>query len=148
MKRCLILLFFVGLSVSAFAQKKPADKVQMKDSTVYFYGVMELSSGMNVVSSIDSVSAKSQEMEQVLLTINETNKSRMLAFAKNQLGDRRLTLKGGDKVSILETKPTKLELKTALDDFLRMNKGSVYNLLDFTFVKPGSNEKIKVQRYD
>ena len=148
MKRSLILLFLVSLSVSAFAQKKTTSKPQAKDSTVYFYGVMQLSSGMNVVSSIDSVTAKAPEMEQVLLTINETNKSRMLAFAKNELGDRRLNFKGGKKVSIIETKPSKLELRTALDDFLRINKGSVYSLIDFTFVKPGSKEKIKVERYD
>ena len=148
MKRSLILLFLVGLSVSAFAQKKATSQPQAKDSTVYFYGVMQLSSGMNVVSSIDSITTKAPEMEQVLLTINETNKSRMLAFAKNQLGDRRLNFKGGKKVSIIETKPTKSAVRAALDDFLRTNKGSVYNLMDFTFVKPGSKEKIKVERYD
>ncbi|HEY9117192.1 MAG TPA: hypothetical protein VIN11_05160 [Roseivirga sp.] len=148
MKRSLILLFLVSLSVSAFAQKKTTSKPQAKDSTVYFYGVMQLSSGMNVVSAIDSVTAKAPEMEQVLLTINETNKSRMLAFAKNELGDRRLNFKGGKKISIIEIKPSKLELRTALDDFLRINKGSVYSLIDFTFVKPGSKEKIKVERYD
>lgn len=144
----MILFFLVCLSFGAFAQKKTTSKSQEKDSTVYFYGVIQLSSGMNVVSTIDSITTKASDMEKLLLTINESNKSRMLGFTRTELGDPGLSAKIGKKVNILEIKPTYLEVRTTLDDFLRVNKGRVYNLMEFKFVKPGSKEKIKVERYE
>ncbi|WP_420388054.1 hypothetical protein [Roseivirga sp.] len=146
MKRLFVVLLMLGLSVNLMAQNKPVK--QKGDSTVYFYGTMKLSSGMHVMTKIDSISTESEKVEQLLLTINESNKARVLGFARTELGNNRLSANINKKTNILEVKPTLRELKAAMDEFLRVNDGKVYTLMQFMFNKPGQNEKIRVQRYE
>lgn len=146
MKNFLIVLTLFGLSFSLSAQKGAAK--QKSDSTVYFYATLKLSSGMNVITTVDSITASPKEVKQQLVTINENNKPRVLEFARTELGNNRLSATLNKSKNILEVQPSLRELNIALNEFLRMNDGKVYSLRQFTFSKPNKNEKIKVKRYE
>lgn len=146
MRKLLFISLVFGVSINLMAQKKGVN--QKGDSTIYFYGTMKLSSGMHVVTKMDSVTAGSDKVVQMLVSINESNKSRILGFARKELGNERLSAKLGKGSNVLVSKGTKNELRLELDKLLRTYDGKVYTLMEFQFTKPESGEASKVKMYE
>ncbi len=128
-----VLMFVFGFSV--YGQKNTQKKA-VRDSVIFFYGAMELDNGLHVVTPIDSVKVPVNKVKQTVFTLNSNNRLRILKFAQNELGDKKLRIKNRRATMILETKGDLNQLRTALDRFSNMNKGGIYVLNKYQFVKP------------
>lgn len=142
------LLIFCSILMTANLMAQNQGVTHKSDSTIYFYATMKLSSGMHVVTKMDSIFGDSEKVEQLLVSINESNKSRILGYARKELGNERLSAKLGRGANVLVSKSTKSELRLELDKLLRTYEGKVYTLIDFQFNKPGLGEASKVRMYE
>ncbi len=145
--RWIVCVAFALCMMSAQAQKIEA-KDNVNDSTVYYFATLKLNSGLYVVTPIDTLKAKADQVKNKLIEINELNKPRLLKYSMQELGDKDLTAEIGSNVNILEIQPTVPLLRSELDKFISMNDGKVYNLLRFKFAKPRVRERINVRKYD
>ena len=141
---CLILLL---CTFNVFSQKN-AEKEKKADSTVYYFATMKLSSGMHVLTDVDTLKAQAEKVREKLLAINELNKPRLLKYAQTELGEADITADIAQTANILEVHPTMELIRSEMDKFINMHEGKVYNLLRFKFAKPREKETIKVTRYE
>lgn len=145
-KMLLMLMMVTGFSV--YAQKK-TQKAQAKDSVVFFYGTMELNNGLHVLTPIDSMKVPSNKAKQTMFVLNSNNRLRILKFAQTELANKDLRIKNARATMVLEAKGNLTELRAELDRFSNINKGSVFILNKFKFVKPeelkeGPGKKVSV----
>ena len=138
------MILLVVLCFAGYAQNKPAEK----DTTIFFYMSLELNNGMFVVTPTDSVSIPKADYKGQVLSLSTMNRRRVLMYAQNQLGDKKLRDRTGRNANVMEIKPTLAGINSALNNFIDLNKGSVYNLTEYKFVKPKTKEKIKVTFYE
>ncbi|OEK05679.1 hypothetical protein [Roseivirga misakiensis] len=131
----IVLTLLVAFTFTSFAQKK-GQKAAVRDSVAFFYASIELNNGLSVVTPIDSIKTSANEMAKSLFQVNSANRLRILKFAQTTLKDRTLRIKNDQVVIVLSSKPTLKALQGDLDRFLNVNKGSVYNLDKYKFIKP------------
>ena len=143
-----ILLTLLLLCSFSLVQAQDKKKVEA-DSIVFFYASMAMRSGLNVVSSIDSLTLPKKNIKQELFKLNATNRLRFVKFAQKELGDPTLGAKINNRTNILEINGDLRQLKSDLDRFLSQNKGNVYNLINYPFLKPGGEKALKKEtRYE
>lgn len=145
--RRLVIYFMLVMSFNVYAQKDKTKKTEA-DSTVYYFATLKLSSGLHVLTSIDTLIAEAEKIDQKLLAINELNKPRLLKYAQSELGEPDLTAEIGVQTNVLEVQPTMKLIRSELDRFINIHEGKVYNLLRFKFTKPREKETINVTRYE
>ncbi|MFY0593909.1 hypothetical protein [Roseivirga sp.] len=131
----IVLTLMIAFTFNSFAQKS-SKKAAAKDSVAFFYASFELSNGLSVVTPIDSISTPAKEMAKSLFQVNSSNRLRILQFAQTTMKDRSLQMKSDKTVIVLTSKATLKALQADLDRFLNVNKGSVYNLDRYKFIKP------------
>lgn len=149
MRLTLILLFTMVFGMTGMAQK--AQKEQAKDSIVFFFGAVKLNNDLQVVTPIDSMKVPANQVKQSVFGVNANNRLRILRMAQTELGDKNLRFKRARVNMILTSKGSIKELRAELDRFLNKNKGSVYTLNNFKFVKPTEDKEgpgKKVEVYD
>lgn len=139
MRLILVLLCAITFGISAQAQN--AQKKEVKDSTVFFYGAIELNNDLQVITPIDSIKVPVNQVKQNIFNVNASNRLRVLRMAQAELNDRQLRFKRPRVIMILTAKGSIMELKSELDRFLNKNKGSVFTLNNFKFVKPNEDKE-------
>ena len=145
MRILLTLLLLCSFSLVQAQENKKAEA----DSIVFFYASMTMRNGLNVVSPIDSLTLPKKNIKQELFKLNATNRLRFVKFAQKELGDPTLGAKINNRTNILEINGDLRQLKSDLDRFLSQNKGNVYNLINYPFLKPGGEKALKKEtRYE
>ena len=143
-----ILLTLLLLCSFLLVQAQDNKKAEA-DSIVFFYASMTMRNGLNVVSPIDSLTLPKKNIKQELFKLNATNRLRFVKFAQKELGDPTLVAKINNRTNILEINGDLRQLKSDLDRFLSQNKGNVYNLINYPFLKPGGEKALKKEtRYE
>lgn len=140
MRISILILLMTAFSFSALAQRGNQKKAE-KDTVVFFYASIELSNGLNVLTPIDSIKTSVSSLSKTLFQVNSANRVRVLRSAQTALGDRELRMKNDKTVIILKSKGSLKALKTDLDRFENVNKGGIYTLSNYKFVKPNDGEE-------
>ena len=136
----IVVVLMTALSFTSFAQKSGQKAIE-KDSVAFFYAAIELSNGINVLTSIDSISTAPKDMAKSLFQVDAANRLRILRLAQVKMADKSLTMKNDKIVVVLNSKGSLKEIKTEMDRFVNVNKGAIYNLDDFKFIKPAESEQ-------
>ena len=135
-----LIILMTVFSFSAIAQRGNQKKAA-KDTVVFFYASIELNNGLNVITPIDSIKTSISSLSKTLFQINSANRVRVLRSAQTALADKELRMKNEKTVIILKSKGSLKDIKTDLDRFENVNKGGIYTLSNYKFIKPNEGEE-------
>ena len=143
MKTLLVVVCMILFPVISFGQNGQKMPKEVKgDTSLYFYGSLKLNSGLQLLTSIDSIKTSKENLKKYLFNLNSTNAVRLLNAGKVETGKKDLKANVNKYTNILSISPTLEEAKVAMDKFLNANKGSVLSLINFKFNKPKSTDEI------
>lgn len=145
MRISILIISMTVFSFSVFAQRGNQKKAE-KDTVVFFYAAVELSNGLNVLTPIDSIKTPVNALSKTLFQINSANRVRVLRSAQTALGDRELRMKNDKIITVLKSQESLKALKTDLDRFENINKGGIYTLSNYKFVKPNDGEDGRIKK--
>lgn len=105
------------------------------DTTVYFFGNLELRNGLHVLTDSDSLVLPIQNFVKSIAAFHATNKPLLLKLSADQIGKKDMKLKNPNESKMIYFYSTKRERDMALNQLKSTSKNSLFYLREFKFIK-------------